>query len=483
MQKRNKLLLVVVLITLFAGCTGEIQEQNKTESKKTGEKTIEKTGGVELREVPDTGQDKCYDVMNQINCPKEGEDFFGQDAQYLGDGLSYQDNGDGTVTDLNTDLMWVKAVDQKVNYYDVVSKEFSFAGYDDWRVPSVKELYSLMDFRGVDPDAQAQSSTGLVPFIDTDYFDFKYGDVSNGDRIIDSQWITSDIYVSKVMDGQECFFGVNFADGRIKCYPTRNRRNNGYYLRYVRGGEYGQNDFKSNGDGTVTDDATGLVWQQKDSEKGMNWQEALKYCEDLNLAGENDWRLPNVKELQHIVDYGKSPDTTDSAAIDSIFKVSEITNEKGQKDYPFFWSSTTHLNGRGAGSGAYVSFGRAMGYMNGQWMDVHGAGAQRSDPKTGDPADYPNGFGPQGDARRIYNYVRCVRGDATLVEVRSEEKKFNVPYSAPQNRSQGKNPPLEATNACENKDQGSSCSFSAPHGKITGICRNLGGIVACVPQH
>ena len=49
-----------------------------------------------------------------------------------------------------------------------------------------------------------------------------------------------------------------------------------------------------------------------------------------------------------------------------------------------------------------------MGYMDG-WTDVHGAGAQRSDPKVGDPADYPEGFGPQGDAIRILNYVRPVR--------------------------------------------------------------------------
>ena len=43
----------------------------------------------------------------------------------------------------------------------------------------------------------------------------------------------------------------------------------------------------------------------------------------------------------------------------------------------------------------------------GAWLDVHGAGAQRSDPKEGNPADFPNGRGPQGDAIRIYNYVRA----------------------------------------------------------------------------
>ena len=49
-----------------------------------------------------------------------------------------------------------------------------------------------------------------------------------------------------------------------------------------------------------------------------------------------------------------------------------------------------------------------MGYMF-NWLDVHGAGAQRSDPKIGDPSDYPTGHGPQGDAIRIFNYIRCVR--------------------------------------------------------------------------
>jgi hypothetical protein len=47
------------------------------------------------------------------------------------------------------------------------------------------------------------------------------------------------------------------------------------------------------------------------------------------------------------------------------------------------------------------------------WLDVHGAGAQRSDPKSGNPTDYPKGRGPQGDAIRIYNYVRLVRGSST----------------------------------------------------------------------
>jgi hypothetical protein len=145
----------------------------------------------------------------------------------------------------------------------------------------------------------------------------------------------------------------------------------------------------------------------------MDWEDALAWVQQKNAEqylGYSDWRLPNAKELQSIVDYTRSPDTTDSAAIDPLFTVSEIVNEAGEKDYPFYWTGTTHARSDGNGTNAvYVCFGRSLGFMNGQWLDVHGAGAQRSDPKTGNPDDYPSYFGPQGDVSRLFNYVRCVR--------------------------------------------------------------------------
>ena len=373
--------------------------------------------------VVSTNQSVFYDTTNEISAPTIGQSFYGQDAQYSRNEPNYVDNGDGTVTDMITGLMWQQSPDadgdgdidaaDKMTYAEAVAgaESFSLAGHDDWRLPTIKEQYSLILFSGVDPSGyQGNSTADLVPFINTDFFDFAYGDTDAGERIIDSQYASSNMYV----DGQ-LLFGVNFADGRIKGYGLMMPFGGGektFFVTYVRGNtSYGLNNFTDNGDSTITDNATDLMWTQNDSKLGMNWEDALSYTENLEYAGYSDWRLPDVKELQSIVDYTRSPGTTGSAAIDPLFNCTQITNEAGEADYPFYWTSTTHSNWSTVAGGfaSYVSFGRAMGYMDGVWQDVHGAGVQRSDPKMGDPNNYLTGHGPQGDAIRIFNYVRCVR--------------------------------------------------------------------------
>lgn len=371
-----------------------------------------------------TNQTAYYNTLTEIAPPQPGEPFYGQDAQYPGNTPKYVDNGDGTITDMVTGLMWSKSPDlngdgeinvsDKRTYSEALDGAVSFnlGGYDDWRLPTIKELYSLIMFSGKDPSGYTGTNTdGMTPFINTDYFDFAYGDTDAGERIIDAQFASSTMYV----DG-ELLFGVNFADGRIKGYGLMmpfGGREKTFYVYYVRGNPgYGQNNFVDNGDGTISDLATGLMWMKEDSKRGMTWQEALHYADTLSYAGYTDWRLPDAKELQSIVDYTRSPGTTHSAAIDPLFNCTAITNEAGQPDYPFYWTSTTHVNmqsGHEGGWAVYLAFGRAMGNMNGQWVDVHGAGAQRSDPKQGNPDDFADGHGPQGDAVHIYNYVRLVR--------------------------------------------------------------------------
>ncbi|MFR9533845.1 MAG: DUF1566 domain-containing protein [Rikenellaceae bacterium] len=519
--------------------------------------------------IVDTAQTKCFDDRMEIAAPSKGDVFYGQDAQHEGNAPSYTNNGDGTVTDNVTGLMWQKAY--KVMSYPEALKaieSFRYAGYNDWRIPSIKEAYSLILFSGADVSVDSTSGgrVSATPFIDVDYFDFEYA--ANGNRPIDSQMLSSTLYCGSdgIADSQGLIFGVNFADGRIKGYGLGlNGDDKQFVVRFVRGAEYGVNDFVDNGDGTISDKATSLMWSQDDSQEAMNWQEALAYAEEMNsrnYRGHSDWRVPNAKELQSIVDYSRSPLSTQSPAIDPVFNTSTITDEAGAEDYPFYWTSTTHENSASenrGGAGVYVAFGRSLGNMaammgggqgqmggapgqgqgqmggrpgmtqgegqgqrqrpegmgqqgqrpegmgngerpqrgeggqgqrpegmgngerpqrgegqqgqrpegmgqgqrpegmgngerpqrgegqeggrpemaNGErpqmgergqggpqgqggqggmrrsgginWIDVHGAGSQRSDPKAGDASVYANGNGPQGDVIRINNYVRLVR--------------------------------------------------------------------------
>jgi hypothetical protein len=364
--------------------------------------------------VVGTGQTKCYDNRGEIVTPRPGQAFYGQDAQHPGRTPAYRDNGDGTITDLNTGLMWVKVRGRKMSWDDAMAgtKTCRAGGHDDWRAPTIKELYSLIQFTG-----QCMATTGARPFLDTNYFDFIYGDTRRGERMIDCQDWSATEYVGTTMNGQPTVFGVNFADGRIKGYPKFDPRLRGphpLYMRYVRGNPaYGKNDFHDNGDSTVTDRATGLTWSKTDSGAGMEWPAALAWVQQKNaekFLGHDDWRLPNAKELQSLVDYSHMP------AIAPIFQISKLADG----EYPFFWTSTTHLDGppdRAGGAAVYVAFGRALGWMQfppgrGEYrlLDVHGAGAQRSDPKVGNAKDFPHGRGPQGDVIRIDNHVRLVRG-------------------------------------------------------------------------
>ena len=312
--------------------------QQDSEQSTTTKTAVISQSTVELSyPIVDTDQGNCYDANNQVDCPQTGSAFFGQDAQYSGNQPSYTDNGDGTITDNVTGLMWQQDPGEKMTYSQAVAgaSNLTLAGYSDWRLASIKELYSLIQFDGLDPSGP--STSNLVPFIDTDYFNFEYGDESAGERVIDSQWATSTKYVSTTMNGNETMFGVNFADGRIKGYGTGAMRGGekGFFTIYVRGNlAYGENAFVDNGNSTVSDNATGLTWTQNDSGTGMDWDAALNYCESLDVGGSSDWRLPNVKELQSIVDYSRSPDTSNSAAIDPIFNTSSITTKPDRQIIP-----------------------------------------------------------------------------------------------------------------------------------------------------
>jgi hypothetical protein len=106
-------------------------------------------------------------------------------------------------------------------------------------------------------------------------------------------------------------------------------------VRCVRGAEEPEADYTDNGNGTVTDNVTGLMWEQKTDDGGsrdkdttLTWKDALAYCEDLVLGSYSDWKLPTPKELERIVD-----SSTSNPAVDTTYFPN--TNNG------FYWTGTT----------------------------------------------------------------------------------------------------------------------------------------------
>lgn len=360
-----------------------------------------------------TGQTKAYGIDGQeIIGLSPGDSLYGQDGHYQkGEPMKYKDNGDGTITDLVTGLIWQK-VPPKMDLTWEEAKKYcdtlTLGGYDDWRLPSAKELFSISNF-----------SEGW-PYLDTTCFKL----VNPVEITKDEQYWTSNRYVGVTTEGKDsAAFGVNHATGHIKAYPAGVVLQDttlppagpppeggspgnpfGKYVRAVRGDTYGLNDFEDNGDGTITDNATGLMWSKVDFGP-FDWPTALKFAESSTYAGYDDWRLPNVKELQSIVDYSRSPSATDTAnvgpAINPLFSCTQITNEAGDTDYGYYWT-TTSARFRSGGPfyyAWYVAFGTAVGPDG---RDIHGAGAVRFDTKVEG--------GPLGEGgERYYNFVRLVR--------------------------------------------------------------------------
>ncbi|RKZ91878.1 MAG: hypothetical protein DRR19_05965 [Candidatus Parabeggiatoa sp. nov. 1] len=419
--------------------------------------------------VVDAGQSVLYNNNATLTSVQQGEPFFGQDANYFGTPFSYTDNGDGTVSDNNTGLLWEQAHHgERLSYYSAKTacESLELGGHTDWRLPTLKELFSLADFRG------SQWKEGHF-YLDGNVFDFDYPDsVADSDQfsshtvqMMGQTW-SSTIYIGDHMNNSnmEAAFFFNFLDGHIKQAPTSK---NTLFYRCVRGDGYGENEFADNGDSTVTDKASGLMWQQADDGTGRNWQDSLAYCEGLELAGHNDWRLPDIKELQSIVDY-----TRHDPAIDP--EVFTQTDPEG-----WFWSGTTH--GDNITTGSYICFGKCDSK---EGVDTHGAGAQRSDPKVGSSADYPNFGGAQDDDVRINNYARCVRGGNVSLNFDSFdlETAGSSPGGSSGNETAAKEVPAEAVAACSTLNKGDACSFQrSEKTTISGICSTIQSSLICVP--
>jgi formylglycine-generating enzyme required for sulfatase activity len=222
--------------------------------------------------LPDTGQTTSYTTS------------LGEDSDFLINPPSFTDNGDGTVTDNITGLVWQKTDGGEMNWENAATfcSNLVLGNYSDWRLPTSFELFSINNYNH------------LTPALNTDYFTTSQAEY----------WWSSETQkddVSKV-------WVVN-AGGGIGAHPKSETISAGgtkrFHVRAVRNpGSSPMPDprFTDNGDGTISDNQTGLIWQKIQSPDTMTCEEALAYSKNSFLAGKSDWRVPNVRELQSLND-------------------------------------------------------------------------------------------------------------------------------------------------------------------------------------
>jgi hypothetical protein len=251
--------------------------------------------------LPDTGQTTSYTLTE------------GEDADFNINPPSYTDNGNGTITDNVTGLMWQKTDGGEMTFENASAyyQSSNLGGYSDWRLPTCVELFSINSYDKVNPA------------MNTLYFT----------KTAAEYWWTSEVradYLSNV-------WVVN-AGGGIGAHPKTETISAGgakrFHVRTVRNPQPPSNiaeHFKDNRDGTITDNFTGLIWQQVKAQNTMTWEEALIYASGLLLAGKSDWRLPNVKEIQSL---------NDAKLFKPSFNKNYFTNVLSGN----FWSSTTLVN-------------------------------------------------------------------------------------------------------------------------------------------
>jgi uncharacterized protein DUF1566 len=158
-------LLLGIAVFLFAGTASYAGENSEARSNVSGGTAIQSggsTGTLDLAyPLVDTNQGLFYDSSEQIDPPAEGEPFYGQDAHYTGSVPSYTDNGDGTITDNVTGLVWT----QEVSDYSMVwsdaeeyAESLTTGGITDWRVPEPYVL-TLSTKRGLTARTASDTTT------------------------------------------------------------------------------------------------------------------------------------------------------------------------------------------------------------------------------------------------------------------------------------------------------------------------------------
>jgi hypothetical protein len=282
-------LAVFILVSLcLTGC-------KKVEEKKVPDQTA---GIIKL--LPDTGQNSGYTTTS------------GEDSDFTINAPSFTDNGDGTITDNVTGLMWQKTDGGEMTFENaaIFCKDLILGGYADWRLPTCLELFSINNYGRVNPAL-------FTSYFTTTTAEYWWCDKTREDD-------NTRVWVVNAGGGIGAHpKSETISAGGTKSFNTR-------AVRYHDMKETPKYHFTDNGDETITDNYTGLTWQKIQSAATLTWEEALIYAESLVLGGKSDWRLPNIKELQSLNDESVCKPSFNKTFFPGI----------GSGNY---WSSTTQI--------------------------------------------------------------------------------------------------------------------------------------------
>ena len=285
-----------------------------------------------LAPIPKTGQTKCWDGKGQlINCAHTGQDGDIQ-AGAAWPNPRFIDNHDGTITDQLSGLTWPSKADcfGRANWLDALKLAQSLASGQcgltdsskagDWRLPNIIELRSLVDFGSFRPSIPKGN-----PFIN--FESAVYWSSSTVPAFPALGWFATFGVGPHVFDLKVNTFRVLPVKGGLgpnprlprtgstNCYDAFGNvidcKGTGQDGEFRAGVPWPTPRFTDNANGTVTDNLTGLIWLKNAHCFGFrSWPNALN---DVNNLGQGkcgltdgtkpgDWRLPNVRELQSVMD-------------------------------------------------------------------------------------------------------------------------------------------------------------------------------------
>jgi hypothetical protein len=225
-----------------------------------------------MKHLPDTGETTSY------------TNTFGEDADFTIYPPFFLINGNGTVTDTVTGLMWQQidggemTIENAIIYCDTLT----LGGYTDWRLPTAHEAFSIQNMQYTNPSL----NTSVFPVTGAEYWWSSNKQSNDANKV----WCTN-------------------AGGGIGNHPKTETISAGgtkkIHVRAVRGIFVPitiTNHFTDNGNGTITDNVTDLVWQKLHSTDSLTWEQSLTYADTATIGGYSDWRLPNIKELHSLND-------------------------------------------------------------------------------------------------------------------------------------------------------------------------------------